>query len=155
MLGNIEKLPGMHTDSLRSPSLVTFCMVYILLSPSQRVSDRGRDDAFFPRVSPASLAPGQFQFGILCILELTPFMIETIFDRVIKVARPLYRCYLSCEDAFPSPSMKEEWIAVVWSEACAKTGVNSNSLRHDKEASFSVSVKYCTISRVFSLSIAV
>jgi hypothetical protein len=43
----------------------------------------------------------------------------------------------------------------VWSEACGKMGVNSSSLRHDKEASFSVSVKSCKFHVVFSLLIAV
>ncbi len=57
---------------------------------------------------------------------------------MISAARPLYRCYLSCEDAFPSFDMKAEWLDDVWSDACERIGVEPSSmaLPHAKEASF-------------------
>ena len=42
-------------------------------------------------------------------------------DRVTSVALSLYRIYLSCKDAFPTPQMKEDWAEIVWREACVKT----------------------------------
>ncbi len=41
---------------------------------------------------------------------------------VINVARPLYRCYLSCRDAFPAANKKAEWADIVWCEASIRTG---------------------------------
>ncbi|KAI9509440.1 hypothetical protein F5148DRAFT_753521 [Russula earlei] len=73
------------------------------------VSERGRDTAYLPRQPNSSSV-------------LDPF------DHVIRVAQPLYRCYFSCKDAFPSSAMKEEWVAIVWSEACAKTGAYPSPL---------------------------
>ncbi|KAI0257084.1 hypothetical protein BJV78DRAFT_8286 [Lactifluus subvellereus] len=45
----------------------------------------------------------------------------TILDRVIRVARSLYRCHLACEDAFPSSTKSAEWATAVWNDACART----------------------------------
>jgi len=42
--------------------------------------------------------------------------------RVINVARPLYRSYLSCRDAFPTANKKAEWAEIVWCEASIRTG---------------------------------
>ena len=48
-------------------------------------------------------------------------------DRVTGVALSLCRIYLSCKDAFPTPQMKEDWAAIVWREACVKTGTDFES----------------------------
>ena len=45
-------------------------------------------------------------------------------DRVTGVALSLCRIYLSCKDAFPTPQMKDDWAAIVWREACVKTGTD-------------------------------
>ena len=63
-----------------------------------------------------------FTFVLPVYSDLTLAGLEDIFDPVIKVARPLYRCYLSCQDAFPSSRLKDEWMEVVWSEACERVG---------------------------------
>jgi Domain of unknown function (DUF6532) len=55
--------------------------------------------------------------------------------RVVMTARALYRCRLSCKDAFPSPDLKEEWAKDVWKEACAKESY-PDLLRKDKEVGF-------------------
>jgi Domain of unknown function (DUF6532) len=62
---------------------------------------------------------------------------EFIFNRVMSVARPLYRCYLGCQDAFPSHDMMDDWLAYVWFEACARTEIDPCSLTfpHPNEAS--------------------
>lgn len=73
---------------------------------AKRVSDRGRDDAYFAQPHGTSSAPAN----------------EDNLNRTIGVAQSLYRCRLSCEDAFPPQNLKEEWIAVAWKEACEKTG---------------------------------
>ena len=99
--------------------------MYVLLSPSQRVSDRGRDDAYFARPHGTSSAPanGRFHFDMSRILEPdTLHGLEDNLNRTIGVAQSLYRCRLSCKDAFPPQNLKEEWIAVAWKEACEKTG---------------------------------
>jgi hypothetical protein len=54
--------------------------------------------------------------------------LEDTFDRVLKVARRLYRCYLSCKGAFPSSYQNDEWMADVWSDACERTGGYSGPL---------------------------
>jgi hypothetical protein len=46
----------------------------------------------------------------------------SILTRVINVARPLYRSYLSCRDAFPTANKKAEWAEIVWCEASIRTG---------------------------------
>ena len=61
--------------------------------------------------------------------------LEDISETVMRVARPLYRCYLSCKDAFPSPCEKEEWVAAVWSEACGRSGESLRPLPQDEGAS--------------------
>jgi hypothetical protein len=55
----------------------------------------------------------------------------------MSVAQPLYRCYLSCQDAFPSHAMVDDWLVYVWFEACARTEVDPCSLAfpHADEAS--------------------
>jgi hypothetical protein len=55
---------------------------------------------------------------------------------VIRTAQSLYRCFLSCRDAFPSPDRKEELATAVWDEACAREGAHPDLLRQDEEASF-------------------
>src|SRR5712691_7586261 len=115
----------MHIDSPRLPLHLTFRIVYVLLSLSQRVSDRGRDEAYFsqPHGTSSALANGQSHFGMSHVLEPdTLHVLEDNFSRIIRVARSLYRCHLSCKDAFPSQNLKEHWIAAVWKEACERTG---------------------------------
>ena len=56
-------------------------------------------------------------------------------DSVMRVARPLYRSYLSCMNAFPTPQEKEEWHAAVWGEACERAGVSLRLLPQDEGAS--------------------
>jgi hypothetical protein len=53
-----------------------------------------------------------FAFPLYPNLILYPGL-EDIFDPVIRVALPLYRCYLSSKNAFPSSDLTEEWIADV------------------------------------------
>jgi hypothetical protein len=53
---------------------------------------------------------------------------------VIKTARPLYQCWLSCKDAFPSPDTKDEWVVGVWNEACFRIKEHPNLLPQDEEA---------------------
>ena len=48
-------------------------------------------------------------------------------------ARSLYRCYLSCKDAFPGAYLKEELGKAVWKEACAREGADPNLYHRDKE----------------------
>jgi len=83
---------------------------------AKHVSDRGRDDAYFSRPRGTSSTPAS----------------EDTSDAVMRVARPLYRCYLSCKDAFPSPYEEEEWVAAVWSEACARSGESLRPLPQDE-----------------------
>ncbi|KAH9984988.1 hypothetical protein BJV77DRAFT_1162251 [Russula vinacea] len=52
--------------------------------------------------------------------------------RVVNTAQALYRCRLSCRDAFPSPDLKKEWATEVWNEACAKEAYPDLS-RQDEE----------------------
>ncbi|KAI9509442.1 hypothetical protein F5148DRAFT_753623 [Russula earlei] len=79
-------------------------------------SERGRDAAvFFHQPDTSSAAP------------------EDTYDHVMRVARSLYRCYLTCKDAFPSLHVKEEWAAAVWSESCSRTGMSPNQLPYPEE----------------------
>ncbi|KAI9451002.1 hypothetical protein BJY52DRAFT_135046 [Lactarius psammicola] len=45
-------------------------------------------------------------------------------ERATGIALSLCRIYLSCKDAFPTAQMKEEWAAIVWRDACVKTGAS-------------------------------
>jgi hypothetical protein len=42
---------------------------------------------------------------------------------VAGIARHLYRCYLSCRDAFPTLKKRDEWTEIVWCEASIRTGL--------------------------------
>ena len=55
--------------------------------------------------------------------------------RVVNTAQALYRCRLSCRDAFPSPDLKKEWATEVWNEACAKEAYPDLS-RQDEEVGY-------------------
>jgi hypothetical protein len=63
--------------------------------------------------------------------------LEDIYSRVLRTARALHRCKLSCKVAFPSSGRKEseEWAKDVWYEACMREGVYPDLLRQDEEAS--------------------
>ena len=110
MLGNIVRLQGMHANSLRSPFKYRslYRVSYVLIVLLQTASARGLD--------PTNTA---------------------LFDRVMSVAKPLYRCYLACQNAFPAPDMKKHWLDYVWCEACGRTGVDpcSLALPHVEEVS--------------------
>ena len=81
-----------------------------------------------------SSEPGLFR---LCTvyMNLTLHGLGDNHGRVVVTARALYRCRLSCKDAFPSPYLKEEWAKDVWKEACAKESY-PDLLRQDKEVRF-------------------
>jgi hypothetical protein len=63
-----------------------------------------------------------FTFVFPVYPNLTPHWLEDISDPVIEVALPLYRCYLSCKDAFPSSDLTEEWKDDVLRNACKSIG---------------------------------
>ncbi|KAI0296113.1 hypothetical protein B0F90DRAFT_1114424 [Multifurca ochricompacta] len=73
---------------------------------AKTASDRGRDEAYFAQ------RPD------------TPMTTEDPLERVASVARSLWRCYISCKDAFPTSKTKDEWVGIVWTKACVKTGLN-------------------------------
>jgi hypothetical protein len=53
-------------------------------------------------------------------------------SRVVNTAQSLYRCRLSCKEAFPPPDLKKEWARDVWNEACEKEAY-PDLLRQDEE----------------------
>src|SRR5712671_5401171 len=59
--------------------------------------------------------------------------LDESFGRVLSVAQSLYRCYLSCKEAFPSHHSKGEWVAAAWSEACSRTGIYPSRSPCEKE----------------------
>ena len=61
--------------------------------------------------------------------------LENVSSHVTRTAQSLYRCFLSCKDAFPSPEMKEQIAKGVWDEACAREGVRPDLPRQDEKAS--------------------
>jgi len=72
---------------------------------TKHVSDRRRDAAFFsPPLDTSSTTAN-------CPSNL---------NKVTRIAQRLYRCHLSCNDAFPSPCMKDKWLKVAWSNACER-----------------------------------
>lgn len=125
---NTARLQEMHIDSPRLPSHLTIRIVYVLLSLSQRVSDRGRDGVYFAQQYGPPPANGWFPFVMYRIVESdTLYELEVNLNRIIDVARSLYRCHLSCKNAFPPHDLREEWVAAAWEEACEKTGGYSSS----------------------------
>jgi len=58
---------------------------------------------------------------------------EDTSSRVTRTARSLYRCYLSCKDAFPTPDMQDELAKGVWDEACIREGAHPSPSRQDEE----------------------
>jgi hypothetical protein len=54
----------------------------------------------------------------------------------MRTARSLYRCYLSCKDAFPTPDWKEELVKGVRNEARVREGAQSDVLLYDGEVAF-------------------
>ena len=70
----------------------------------------------------------------------------------ITRAQSLYRCWLSCKDAFPSPFMQDNWEKEAWKEVCYRTEVHPspNLLQQEEEACLFF-VKYGTASLGFSV----
>lgn len=52
----------------------------------------------------------------------------SLFNRVMSDAKRLWRCYLTCRNAFPTPDMKGDWLEDLWREACRKTEVDPSLL---------------------------
>jgi len=124
MPGHIVRLQGVHANSLRSPFAYRSLhrMPYVLIVLLQTASARG-------------------------LAQVTAN--TTLFNDVMSVAQPLYRCYLTSQDAFPPPDMKADWLDHVWYEACRRTGVvdpRSLSLPHVEEAS----LIFCRILLLFT-----
>jgi len=114
---------------------------------AKRLAERGRDAAYVSRLPTMSSALGLVRSGD------GP---EDILDRVTCIARSCYRCFLSCKDAFPSPSMKEEWERAAWNEACKRAGVHPSQLpQHeqftDRSMSFLHDMKMKVMDHVESL----
>ena len=82
-------------------------------------------------------SPGHRQFR-LCIHRIREFdtahRLEDISYRVTRTARSLYRCYLSCKDAFPTPDRQDEVTKGVWDEACLREEAHPSLSRQDEEA---------------------
>ena len=60
--------------------------------------------------------------------------LEDISSHVERTARSLYRCFLSCKDAFPTPDMQDELAKSAWDEACLREGAHPSLSRQDEEA---------------------
>jgi len=69
----------------------------------------------------------------------TPSEVEDINSRVIKTALSLYKCLLSCKDAFPPSDTKGQWAVDVWKDACFRTEAHPNSLRQVQDEEFTCS----------------
>jgi hypothetical protein len=82
-------------------------------------SERGRDEDQFHHQSGTPSEPGH------------------IYSHVIRTARSLYRCRLSCKHAFPSPDLMKEWAKDVWDEACARGGTHPYLLNKNEEFVYS------------------
>ena len=78
-------------------------------------------------------------------MDLTLFELgHSIYSHVIRTARSLYRCRLSCKDAFPSPDLKEELAKDVWYEACMREGVYPDLLNKNEVAG----LFFCHVARI-------
>ena len=81
-------------------------------------------------------SPGHRRFR-LCIHRICEFDTAhrlEVSSRVTTTARSLYRCFLSCKEAFPTPDMKEELTRRVWDEARHREGAHPSLSRQDAEA---------------------
>jgi hypothetical protein len=107
------------------------------LSSPQTVSERAQlpsgrvrfsSESYFPYQGEQTGAPPSY----LPVWDHT-------FESVTSVAKPLYRCYLSCQEAFPTPTQKREWAAIVWCEASVRTGTYPGPLfEHEWASTISV-----------------
>jgi len=108
---------------------------YILLLPLQTRSDTAIDQF---QIQPQADTPselGPFYIYTHGLRELdSAHGLEDIYRRVIKTARSLYWCWLSCKDPFPSSDMKDKWVVDVWNEACIRTEAPPNLLPKGEEA---------------------
>jgi hypothetical protein len=122
----------MHADTPRLPSHVTSRVVYLITPITVCVGKRqGRSP-----VSP----PIRYVIGTWSVPHLhrihefdSVHGLDDSHGRVVLTARALYRCWLSCKNAFPSPDLKKEWANDVWNEACAKEAY-PDLFRQDEEA---------------------
>jgi hypothetical protein len=55
-------------------------------------------------------------------------------EHIYRTARSLYRCWLSCKEAFPSSLTREDWVVDAWNVACLRADSRPNLLRQDEEA---------------------
>ena len=129
--------PKEYTETPRLLSHKTFHTTYpycILLFPSQFMSDRIYS-RFQLQSKPGTLSEaGWFRFAptVYAMLTLSIYGLDDIY----QTARSLYRCMLSCKDAFPSSLTQNTWAKNLWEEACYRTIVHPspNLFRQDEEA---------------------
>ena len=95
-----------------------------------------------------------FAFALTVYANLIVHGLENIYGRVIRTARSLHRCFLSCKDAFPPPDMKGELAKVVWNEACAWEGADPDLIRQDDEASLFLCHMWPGFTRIISSYVA-
>ena len=112
------------TQGLISPSDMKIAEDKILQSPHQSRTPPSRR---------------RFRLRIRRIREfdnahLAAHRLEDISFRVTRTASSLYRCFLSCKDAFPTPDMQGEFAKGVWEEACLREGEDPTLSRRDREA---------------------
>lgn len=101
----------------------------------------------------AGKLPGnrRFRLRIHRIREFDPVHeLEDIYTRVTRTAKSLYRCYLSCKDAFPTSILKDDLLKGAWSEACAREGAHFGLLRQDGEVSLFFDHIWLEFTRTFS-----
>ncbi|KAI0265923.1 hypothetical protein BC834DRAFT_158132 [Gloeopeniophorella convolvens] len=90
-------------------------------------SDRGKDATLGYR-SQSRLRRNPS--SLFCNNTLSPDPARAVpeLEHVVTTARTLYRCCLSCKNAFPDPKVSAEWEEPAWIEACTRAGVGPEPL---------------------------
>ncbi len=120
-----------------------------------RIESLTKSSFSLDRVDHRNLVGFSFVLNHICELD-SAHELEDIKCRVKKTAHSLFRCWLSCIEAFPSSDTKGEWAVDVRNQACSRTEAHPNLLRQvrDEEARVSFCYMWHDFTRIFSSHVA-
>lgn len=121
---------------------LSYCISHYFLHRKHRTEAGTKPSLITSQAHPQD--PVSFRLALTVYVNLTQpayraahgHGLEDIYSRVLRTARALHRCKLSCKVAFPSSDREysEEWAKEVWYEACMREGVYPDLLRRDEQA---------------------
>ena len=145
---NIARLLKVHTDSprLSSTSIFPDSIPHCFNNRPHQIEAEIKSSSAIQLMHIHHLVSTAFTRYSSSESSLTLHRLEDVLGRAMSIAQSLYQCYLSCNDAFPPPQIRDDWARAVWSEACARVTTNPIPQPLAQLASLSFWLRFCTAS---------